>query len=243
MMGAGRVLEFINRRWLPQLAESAVGQRILRSDLWWDLSGLSLTTAILTTRGHADVNRALRESQRLVEELRPWLPPNATVLEFGCGAGLNSLAVASVCREAVGLDSSRGLIRLARRLARGRGNVGFLWYEGVNLPFQDSRFDFVFTVGVFERIPKDRVAVYVREFHRLLRDGGVAFIYFLSDRVRNSEFTRRLGNASYFYFSDEEAQATVRASGFMTRGRMTTPTATILVVEKAPRSATSRDPP
>src|SRR5712692_686499 len=195
------------------MSKTTLGRQILKNGMWWDISSLSLSTALLATRGNPDLSRARKDSQTLVTELLALLPNEATVLEFGCGIGLNSIAMAPFCRNVVGLDISPGLLRLARKLGKAERNVSFIGYDGKTFPFGSEMFDFVFSVGVFERIPKRLVERYLVEIQRVLKHNAKAFLYFLSHRAINTEFTTRLGSNSYFYYSQADSCSLISSSG------------------------------
>jgi cyclopropane fatty-acyl-phospholipid synthase-like methyltransferase len=153
-------------------------------------------------------------------------------MEFGCGLGINSVAIAPYCTKVVGVDTSKGLLRLARSLARGVRNAKFLWYDGGRFPFGSETFNFVFSVGVFERIPKSSVQYYLAEVHRVLKTDGKAFLYFLSNRATDTEFTQRLGKDSYFYYADTEAYSAVCHAGMQVVRVLYWPSAVIVIGRK-----------
>ncbi len=209
-----------------------MGRQVLKNRTWWDVSSLSLHTALMATRGDPSMVQAVRSSQSLVTELLPWIPKEAEVMEFGCGLGINSVAIATHCRKVVGIDTSKGLLRLARNLASGVHNAKFLWYNGGSFPFGSETFDFVFSVGVFERISKSSVQYYLEEVRRVLKADSKAFLYFLSNRALNAEFTQRLGKDSYFYYADVEARSAVCHAGMQVVKVLSWPTAIIVIGRK-----------
>lgn len=64
-----------------------------------------------------------RRSQKLVAHVEGRLPPDATMLEIGCGAGglHHELLRRDVVREAVGVDASSGYLAAARENAQKLG--------------------------------------------------------------------------------------------------------------------------
>ncbi|MFQ5903285.1 MAG: class I SAM-dependent methyltransferase, partial [Candidatus Binatia bacterium] len=183
--------------------------------------------------GNPDMDRATRASQALVRELLPWLPMDAVVMEFGCGLGLHSIALAPYCKRVVGIDISRRLLQLAKKLAREVDNVSFLWYDGGVLPFESETFDLVFSMGVFERIVKSRVQKYLADIRRILNANGRAFLYFLSNRAIGTEFTQRLGKQSYFYYTDTEAAVAVSNARMEVIEILKKPAAVIVVARRS----------
>jgi arsenite methyltransferase len=103
------------------------------------------------------------------------LEPGERVLDFGCGAGTDSLVAAlMVGREGAvtGLDMTPEMLAKARASAAelGLDNVTFVEGEAEVLPFPDGSFDVVISNGVIDLIP-DKDAVFA-EVHRVLRPGG-----------------------------------------------------------------------
>lgn len=96
-------------------------------------------------------------------------------LDFGCGVGRLTRALASSFGEAVGLDISAEMVRLAREL-----NVGRRCRFEVNVRedlggLESGSFDFVYTALVLQHMPeKELIRSYLGEFLRVLRPGGVA---------------------------------------------------------------------
>ena len=222
---------------LAMVSRTNAGRKILGNAIWWNISSITLRTALLATRGSSSLDRAVHTSMELSNEMRPWVPRNATVMEFGSGVGLNALALSKYCRQVIGIDISKRLIRIASKLARGVDKVTFIWYDGKRFPFAAQTLNFVFSVGVFERIPKSQVQGYLHEIARVLGTGGIAYLYFLSCRAANSDFTKRLGPQSYHYFTDEEAVSAVSNTGMKVIEVVSKPVAVILVASKPDANA------
>jgi arsenite methyltransferase len=97
------------------------------------------------------------------------------VLDFGCGAGLDSiLAARGVGRsgKVIGVDVTEAMLAKARRNASALGveNVEFRRAEAADLPVPDGAADVVITNGVFN-LCLDKPAV-LAEVFRTLRPGG-----------------------------------------------------------------------
>ncbi len=183
-------------------------QKLLRSRLIWRLSGLTWPTAVITTKGsYLSEERYLEACRKECELLKQYAKAGFQVLEFGCGLGGNSIAVAPHAGRVVGLDINPFFVGQARKIASRRQatNCEFVSYDGGRLPFDDGRFDMVFSIGVFERIPKPLVDFYVGEFNRVLKSGGISCQSFLNQNARQNEaFLRKLGKEAYVYFGRDE---------------------------------------
>ncbi len=94
------------------------------------------------------------------------------VLEVGVGTGLIMRGIADTARTLVGLDISAGMLAPA-------AERGFRVIQGsaTELPFEEERFDLVYSFKVLAHVPEIRKAL--QEMTRVLRPGGylVAELY------------------------------------------------------------------
>jgi SAM-dependent methyltransferase len=112
-----------------------------------------------------------RGRRRLINAVldRLELPPQARILDAGCGAGrtLDELAKHG---HVSGLDLSE----FAASAARERGHEDVHVGRIEELPWEDAAFDLVTALDVIEHTPDDRVTL--RELRRVTRPGGFAII-------------------------------------------------------------------
>ena len=102
----------------------------------------------------------------------------ATILDFGCGVGNTTRALAGAYPNAsiTGFDVSRESVEVARHL-KTAGNVRYASAGSDSLPFDDAAFDVAFTSCVFHHIePADRHR-WAEELRRVLRPGGLLFLF------------------------------------------------------------------
>jgi ubiquinone/menaquinone biosynthesis C-methylase UbiE len=100
------------------------------------------------------------------------------VLDFGCGAGRLSQALAEHAQEVVGLDVSAPMLETARRLDRSGGRCSFVLGEDADLrAFPDGGFDLVYTERVLQHLPRPVLENYLAEFLRVLVPGGLAVLH------------------------------------------------------------------
>ncbi|WP_049935160.1 class I SAM-dependent methyltransferase [Haloplanus natans] len=103
----------------------------------------------------------------LIGDLLDELPPDATVLDAGCGDGARTLA--NLPAGSVGLDLSRRGLELARetgpeaRLVQG---------DMAALPLADDSVDAVTAYHAVFHVPRESQPDVYREFERVLRPGG-----------------------------------------------------------------------
>jgi ubiquinone/menaquinone biosynthesis C-methylase UbiE len=95
-------------------------------------------------------------------------------LDFGCGVGRLTQALAAYFREAVGVDISEVMIRLAQEHNPRPDQCRYLVNDKPDLEiFSAGYFDFVYSNIVFQHIPPDLTFGYIREFIRILKPGGL----------------------------------------------------------------------
>jgi ubiquinone/menaquinone biosynthesis C-methylase UbiE len=152
-------------RKLPGLNSAALNRQIWNS--WdWSRQGEEWT-----------VSEAWRQSLvRLV--MRSNIPPGASVLEIGPGAGRWTEPLLEDAREYVGIDiSSAAVNRCAERFSKhsqARFSVG----SGQDLAgVATQSIDAIWSFDVFVHINTADVDRYLAEFVRVLRPGGVAVIH------------------------------------------------------------------
>ena len=124
---------------------------------------------VLETRGADAQQRAMRVA--FLADVP--FPPDAQVLEVGCGTGVLTRVLAQ--REDVarvtGTDLAPSLVGRATDAAGGLENVSFQVADARNLPFEDEKFDVVVMDSVLVHVPGPERAV--AEVARVLRPTGV----------------------------------------------------------------------
>jgi SAM-dependent methyltransferase len=106
-------------------------------------------------------------------------PRNA--LDFGCGTGRLTLALAQLAERVTGVDAAPTMLRLAdqHRISRGIVNVAL----ASNLDaLPAGSFDFICSLIVFQHIPVARGERLFRRLLELLEPGGVIAAHFVFDR-------------------------------------------------------------
>lgn len=103
------------------------------------------------------------------------LRPGDAVLDVGCGAGHELVALADEGARVVGVDLSAGMLAAGAARLAGAGRAAALAQaDAARLPFADGSFDAVRVERVLQHVP-DPAAV-VAEVRRVLRPGGVGAV-------------------------------------------------------------------
>ena len=107
------------------------------------------------------------------------IEPDATVLDIGCGAGMDLLLAARRIGpngRAIGIDMIVAMRERAISGAQvcGLTNVDVRDGDAMNLPLEDATVDVVISNGVLNLVPDKKGAV--REIARVLKSGGRAQI-------------------------------------------------------------------
>lgn len=164
-------------------------------------------------------------------------PDGGRALDFGCGVGRLTRALAEHFQRVVGVDIARSMIERAREFeahqdAHG-GRVRYVVNAAPDLRlFEDASFDFVYSNKVLQHIPPEAQATYIGEFLRVLRPGGVAvfqtrngpwirpgtpraWLYTLNRRHLRRLFQRIRGRTPYemHYIAQSRVEEVVREAG------------------------------
>jgi len=90
------------------------------------------------------------------------------ILDYGCGEGRYCGFLASLGKDAVGIDLSAQLLRIGQKKQRHPAAC-FVCCDALNLPFRSRRFDTAVCLGVLHHVDLDTALL---ELKRVLRNGG-----------------------------------------------------------------------
>ena len=97
-----------------------------------------------------------------------------TALDFGCGLGRLTQALAEEFDQVYGVDISPKMIEGANQFNRFGEKCRYILNSQEDLRvFDDRFFDFIYTYIVLQHMPPDLMLGYLREFIRTLKSGGV----------------------------------------------------------------------
>jgi ubiquinone/menaquinone biosynthesis C-methylase UbiE len=161
-----------------------------------------------TVRHLGDEWGSSSESKKLFDEfLRPSLKPGGVVLEVGPGGGKYTMMAAPLVGRVIAVDVALEMLRLTHRRAAdtGQNHVHCMKVGGLDLSMlRDASVDVAFSFDVFVHLDPEDSYAYLREFHRLLKPGGVGAVTlasFLTDGgfqkfVRDVEVNRGVRKSS-----------------------------------------------
>lgn len=145
-------------------------------------------------------------------EARVGLSPDATVLDVGCGAGLDVAWFASRCGLAVGLDLHAhpgwAHLQAARHNARFLAGDLLAFEPQADLP---ARYDVVFDNGCFHHQHPEHERPWLLKVARLLAPGGVHVV----STFKNPNLRQQVDGYGrlHRYYADDELRAVMAAAG------------------------------
>lgn len=112
------------------------------------------------------------------DALAPLIKRSDRVLDIGCGIGRVMQHIAPLCAEVHGVDISAEMTRTGTKRLSHLPNVIFHVGNGYDLgDFDDKAFDLVYSTIALQHMPKTTAFNYLREAHRVLRQGGTLWVY------------------------------------------------------------------
>lgn len=128
-----------------------------------------------------------------IEQLRARLrelgrvPRTGRALDFGCGVGRLTQALAPTFDEVIGVDASATMIELARKLNRYPDKARYVLNTSPVLePVASNSIDLLYTDIVLQHLEPARAIRYVADFMRVLAPGGIA-VFQLPSRKRTPQ--------------------------------------------------------
>lgn len=160
---------------------------------WDELAELDPYWAVLTSPEHrfgrwepdeffetgaSEIESVLRKAERFRRPLNL-----GSALDFGCGLGRLTRALAAEFDTCIGVDISPLMVAAAEKLNAESRNCEFVVNNEDSLRlFASQRFDMIYGSIVLQHVPdKDVIRTYVAEFCRILSPGGLLVFQLPSD--------------------------------------------------------------
>jgi SAM-dependent methyltransferase len=128
-----------------------------------------------------DLDELLETGVREIDGMLAWLDElgvphrGGRALDFGCGVGGATQALARTFSSCDGVDRAPAMIEHACAINRFGARVRYHVDDGAELAvFDDGAFDLVYSADALRHIAPEESAPYVYEFTRVLAPGGVA---------------------------------------------------------------------
>ncbi|MFQ5528600.1 MAG: class I SAM-dependent methyltransferase, partial [Thermoanaerobaculia bacterium] len=143
--------------------QEAMKEQRIKSDRFWDWSA-------------ARYDRRVRQDERYekaVERFAKYLEPEHAVLDYACGPGVITFKIAGAVREVHGIDTSAGMIEVAKRRVREEGvaNVRFDRMSIFDPELQRDSYDVVLAFNIWHLL--EDPARTLERAAEILKPGGV----------------------------------------------------------------------
>ncbi len=146
---------------------------------FWNQQAATPEAALAAVDGSASEDIVRRTGRWTAAQVRAALGVDGSqrVLELGCGVGRIGRELARHCRSWHGVDISAAMVEVASSRLAGLENVTVSALTRTTLePLADASFERAYTVAVLCHMDKEDLYLYLREIHRVLADGGLAYL-------------------------------------------------------------------
>ncbi len=155
------------------------------------LMGRSVTSSQRGDEGY--FNDIAEQRYRSHRHLLPWIhsmEKGKTVLEIGCGVGLDSYEMAQHGLQVTAVDLTEVAIQTVQTRFQDNGLTGtFQTANAEDLPFPDNNFDYVYSFGVLHHAADTEQCI--KEVYRVTKPGGTSLIM-LYNRHSLNEIVHRI---------------------------------------------------
>lgn len=127
------------------------------------------------------------EIRNLIDRIGHHIKNHERALDFGCGVGRLTQALAGFFQEVIGVDIAKSMISLAHEYNRHPKTCHFVLNATNDLErFPDDHFDFIYSNITFQHMRARYTKRYLEEFIRILKPQGVAVFQLPSHLTINS---------------------------------------------------------
>ncbi|MCC6554574.1 MAG: class I SAM-dependent methyltransferase [Polyangiaceae bacterium] len=163
---------------------------------------------------HKPLDRALLDC--FADEVRC----RGAVLDVGCGPGQLARYLHGRGLAVTGVDLSPAMAALAAQRSPG---IDFRAGSMLGLPFDDGAFAGVAAFYCIVHLAQGELPAAFREFHRVLRPGGLAIVSFHvgAERVHLDEWWGHEVSLDFHFFEVEEVTSALERAGLTVEARLT----------------------
>ena len=95
-------------------------------------------------------------------------------LDVGCGAGLSTKALKTICERVIGADISPEMIQVAREVCEQDPDIAYIVSSAEKIPAGEDQIDIATAAGAIQWIDRD---IFLSNLNRMMRDKGYLLIY------------------------------------------------------------------
>ena len=177
-------------------------------------------------------NQTSREFKIINNTVLPLLPKKAKILDAGVGPFARfSIEFAKLGYSVIGIDISPKVLKMARKaISSSQYKINLIEDDLTNIRKIKEKQDLVFCFGTFGHIPSFLSLNVIKEFNKILRGGGYAYIYFWINKEKKLKHImhdflydigyyakRKIGSVykvNSSFYTEEEIGEMVRIGGF-----------------------------
>jgi SAM-dependent methyltransferase len=138
-----------------------------------DLSGRIADMEQFFASGQREIDGVMKYIGSLGIDIR-----RRKALDFGCGLGRMTQALANYFDEVLGVDIAPAILEMANKNNRHPAKCKYLLNQTNNLKvFENNTFDFIWCYGVLHLVEPRFFKDYINEFFRVLAPGGLAVFH------------------------------------------------------------------
>lgn len=189
---------------------------------WESLAQRDALSAILTDQtksgGKWDVTQFMATGDAEIEAVLQHLAaiglqpdPGGAVLDFGCGVGRLTQALARRFSSCVGIDISQEMITRANALNQYQ-HCRYVMSAAPQLPLADESCTFLYSNLVLQHVARPFAVNYLREFTRVLAPGGVV-VFGVQDRFATPDLASSLTRLRHILHSRSRVRSWFKGHG------------------------------
>jgi SAM-dependent methyltransferase len=117
-------------------------------------------------------------------------------LDFGCGVGRLSRALAARFKHVIAVDASETMIRKAQNINMAYSDtLEFVFNDKDKLSFlNEGVFSFIYSSIVLQHIPAFQQLIYIEEFIRVMKPGALAVFQTITKDIRKLSTVQKIKN-------------------------------------------------